>query len=673
MTVQELGRLELIRESLVAVVNEMRANVIHSSYSSIIYEGHDFSCALVAADGRLVAQSLDDNPIHIFAVPYSAAEVVRVFGGDIHDGDIFLHNDPYSGGTHLNDVLMLYPVFHEGELALFAATRCHWGDVGGMTPGSLSGRAREIYQEGLRIPPTRICEAGRMDQAFLDLLFSNMRITHERKGDFNTMLGTSRKAAEHLGRLFQRFGGHALLDAVDELIARSTRVTRERIAAVPDGVYHAEGYIEGDGNSAEPLVAKLKLTIEGETMIADFTGASPQTGGPTNVGPAMALNGVASIVKSFLDPHTPVNHGSFEPIEVINPVGSFLNARLPAPCGGMVECRALLCGLMVGALGQAMPEKLVGDLKGGANHVYVSGPRTDGDGIFLVYEYPAGGTGASLGIDGNHAARAFPEGDFNSVQSAEVIEAQSPLRVEQYGLRDGSCGDGEFRGGLGLRRDVRVLADGASLSVLSDKNIIPPFGVAGGGSGAPNRFTVVRDGETVEPSPMPGKVAGFDLRTGDIVRMESSGGGGYGDPLARDPERVRRDAGLGYISDEDARGRYGVVLTPAGTVDAAATAAARSEQRTARVETVLQLANEEVWDGTRRQILLPASMAQRLGAAAGDLVEIAAAGGVSLRGWVRIVDTGDDGALRLGAEGLAALGAKPGDPVRLARLQRIAG
>jgi len=670
---QELGRLELIRESLVAVVNEMRANVIHSSYSSIIYEGHDFSCALVAGDGRLVAQSLDDNPIHIFAVPYSAAEVVRAFGDDIHEGDIFLHNDPYTGGTHLNDVLMLYPVFHEGELAMFAATRCHWGDVGGMTPGSLSGRAREIYQEGLRIPPTRICEAGRMNRAFLELLFSNMRISHERRGDFNTMLGTSRKAAEHLGRLFRRFGGRALLDAVDELIARSARLTRERIAAVPDGVYRAEGYIEGDGNSAEPLVARLKLTVEGEHMIADFTGASPQTSGPTNVGPAMALNAVASIVKSFLDPHTPVNHGSFEPIEVINPVGSFLNARLPAPCGGMVECRALLCGLVVGALGQALPEKLVGDLKGGANHVYVSGPRTDGNGIFLVYEYPAGGTGASLGVDGNHAVRAFPEGDFNSVQSAEIIEAQSPLRVERYGLREGSCGDGEFRGGLGLRRDIRVLADCASLSVLSDKNVIPPFGVAGGGSGAANRFTVIRGGERIEPSPIPGKVAGFELRVGDIVCMESSGGGGYGDPLKRDPEWVRRDTGLGYISREDARRRYGVALTTDGAVDAAATHALRGECRRARVEAVLQLANEDVWEGTRRQILLPVAMAQRLGAGEGDLVEVAATGGVSLRGWVRTVDAADDGALRLGADGLAALGAKPGDPIRLARLQRLAG
>ena len=400
----EIGRLELIRESLVAVVNEMRANVIRSSYSSIIYEGHDFSCALVAGDGRLIAQGVDDNPIHNFAVPYSTAEVVRVFGSDIHEGDIFLHNDPYTGGTHLNDILMLYPVFHDGRLAMFTATRCHWGDVGGMTPGSLSGRVQEIYQEGLRIVPTRICDRGQMNDAWLTLLFDNMRITRERRGDFNTMLGTSRKAAEHVGRLFARFGGAALLDAIEELIERAEKVMRERIAGIPDGTYHAEGYLDSDGHGAAPLRGRLALTVAGDCIVADFSGSSPQTKGPTNVGPAMAFNAAASIVKSFLDPNTPVNHGSFNPIEIVNPPGSFLNATLPAPCGGMVECRALMCGLVVSALGQALPEKRVGDLKGGGNHVYVSGPHPDRDDIFLLYEYP----GRRYGSDRTH--RRQPRG-----------------------------------------------------------------------------------------------------------------------------------------------------------------------------------------------------------------------------------------------------------------------
>ena len=665
----EVGRLELIRESLVAVVNEMRANVIHSSYSSIIYEGHDFSCALVAGDGRLIAQGVDDNPIHNFAVPYSTAEVVRVFGDDIHEGDIFFHNDPYTGGTHLNDVLMLYPVFHDGRLAMFAATRCHWGDVGGMTPGSLSGRVQEVYQEGLRIVPTRICDRGRMNEAWLTLLFDNMRITRERRGDFNTMLGTSRKAADHVARLFARFGGEALLDAVEELIERAEKVMRERIAGIPDGTYHAEGYLDSDGHGTNPLRGRLALAVAGDGLVADFTGSSPQTRGPTNVGPAMAFNAVASIVKSFLDPETAVNHGSFNPIRIVNPPGSFLNATLPAPCGGMAECRALMCGLVVSALGQALPGKRVGDLKGGANHVYVSGPQHDRDGIFLFYEYPAAGTGATGRTDGNHAVRAFPEGDFNAVQSAEVVEAQCPLRIESHGLREGSCGDGEFRGGLGLRREVRILGDVASLSVLGDKNIIPPFGVAGGVGGAANRFIVIRDGRTVEPSPVPGKVGDFPLEAGDVVRMETSGGGGYGDPLARAPDRVRDDVALGYLDRDQARERYGVIIGDGGDVDASGTEEQRARLRASREHVAVTVSNTSDLDGPRRRIRLPAALARRLDIDSGALVEIATpACGAALRGWAEIAERAD---LALSAEALAALGAEAGDTVEV-RAVRVA-
>ncbi|MCP5154278.1 MAG: hydantoinase B/oxoprolinase family protein [Ectothiorhodospiraceae bacterium] len=663
-----IGQLELIRESLIAVVHEMRANVIRSSYSSIIYEGHDFSCALVAADGRLVAQGAADNPIHIFAVPYSTARIVEAFADDIHEGDIFLHNDPYTGGTHLNDVLMLYPVFDRGRLALFAATRCHWGDVGGMTPGSLSGRVREVYQEGLRITPTRICERGRMNDAFLGLLFDNMRIARERRGDFNTMLGTSRKAAEHLRRLFDRFGGDTLLDAVETLIAGAERVMRERIAAVPDGTYQAEGYLDNDGHGDEPLVARLALTIDGDRIEADFTGSSPQTMGPTNVGPAMAFNAVASIVKSFLDPDTPVNHGSFNPIAIVNPPGSFLNATLPAPCGGMVECRALMCGLVVSALGRAMPDRLVGDLKGGANHVYVSGPRPDGDGIFLLYEYPAGGTGATARGDGNHAVRAFPEGDFNAVQSVEVVEAQCPLRVERHTLREGSCGDGEHRGGLGLRREVRVLVDGASLSVLADKNVIPPFGVAGGASGAANRFTVVRGGVSIEPSPVPGKVGGFALRAGDVVRMESSGGGGHGDPLARAASAVASDVALGYLDADQAARRYGVVLGPDG-VDLDATEAARARLAAAVLRAPVVARADDDIERSRRRLTLPPALAGALEVEDGDLVELTTpSSGAALRAWARVGAVDD--VLALGPVGRSVLGIAPGDEVTLRVVRR---
>jgi N-methylhydantoinase B len=663
----ELGRLELIRESLVAVVNEMRANVIHSSYSSIIYEGHDFSCALVAADGRLVAQGLDDNPIHIFAVPYSTAQIVKTFGDDINEGDIFLHNDPYTGGTHLNDVLMLYPVFHGGALALFAATRCHWGDVGGMTPGSLSGRVREIFQEGMRIVPTRICEGGRMNTAFLDLLFANMRMTYERKGDFNTMLGTSRKAADHLQRLFKRFGGEVMLKGIDNLMMRSEKVMRERIAQVPDGTYVTEGYLDSDGHSPEPLIARLKLTVAGDRIIADFSGSSPQTMGPTNVGPAMAFNAVATMVKSFLDPHTPVNHGSFNPLEIVNPPGSFLNATLPAPCGGMVECRALMASLVAAAIGQAMPEKMVGDLKGTANHIYLSGRNAGGSEMFMMYEYPAGGTGGMAGADGNHGVRAYPEGDFNAVWAAEIVEAQCPISVDQYAIRNGSFGDGEFRGGCGIRRDLRVLVDGVSLSVLSDKNIIPPYGVARGMSGAPNRFVVLRNGDVVQPSPIPGKVGGFPLLRGDVVRIETAGGGGYGDPLQRDAKRVTTDVADGYIDSDQARDRYGVVVAVDGSADLRATHLERRRVANQRATVSLHLANEDSFDGARRTIRLSATIAKQIGISDGDLFEIVAiSSGAALRAWAVVGSGGSQ--IQLGPRGLAALRARPGSQATIRSL-----
>ena len=658
----ELVRLELIRESLIAVVNEMRANIIHSSYAAIIYEGHDFSCALMSADGRQVAQGLADHPIHIFAVPYSTRQVVEAFKGDINEGDLFLHNDPYTGGTHLNDVLMLHPVFLDGRLAMFAAIRCHWNDVGGMTPGSLSGRVKEVIQEGIRIPPTRICERGRMNQGLLDLIFNNMRTPEERRGDFNAMLGTGRKAAEHIGRLFRRFGGQPLLDGIEELIARSERQMRARIAECPDGDYYAEGFIESDGSNPDPLVVRLKLTVRGDEIVADFTGTSAQTNGPTNCGPAMAFNAVGTIVKAFLDPRTPINHGSFNPIRVIAPERSFINARETAPCGGMAEVKFLIDSVAAAAMGQVVPGMMVGDLKGGANHVHIAGPR-DG-GTWIHYEWPAGGTGATDGLDGNNAVRSYNEGDFNSIQSVETVESQYPLRVERCEIREGSCGDGRFRGGFGLRRDVRILGETAMLSVLSEKNVIPPYGVAGGANGAANRFVVVRDGKTVQPSDVPGKVSGFALRHGDVVREETAGGGGYGDPLARDPARVAEDVRQGYLSRAQAKKRYGVVLRGSGRVDTDATMAERASLAAMRVRASVQVANEDEYDGPRRRFALSHALATRLGIADGGLVELLTGRATPVRGWAKLTGGASD-AVTVGPESLRLIGAAPGEAVEI--------
>ncbi len=655
---KDLVQLELIRESLIAVVNEMRANIIHSSYAPIIYEGHDFSCALMSADGRQVAQGLADHPIHIFAVPYSTQQVVATFKDDINEGDLFLHNDPYTGGTHLNDVLMLQPIFFNGKLGMFAAMRCHWNDVGGMTPGSLSGRVNEIIQEGIRIEPTKICDRGVVNEPFMNLLFNNMRARSERLGDYNAMVGTGRKAEEHLQRLFKRFGD-GLLGGVEELIARSERQLRAKIAERPDGDYYAEGYIESDGTNPDPLVVKLKLTVKGDEITADFTGTSAQTNGPTNCGPAMALNAVGTIVKSFLDPKTPINQGSFNPITVISEPGTFINARNDAPCGGMAECKFLIDSVVASAMGKVAPEMTVGDLKGGANHIIISGSDPRGSN-YIHYEWPAGGTGASDGTDGSNAVRSYNEGDFNSIQSVEMVEAQFPLRIERCEIRESACGDGEFRGGFGLRRDVKILGEAGALSVLSEKNVIPPYGVEGGSNGAANSFTVIRDGEVTQPSPVPGKVSGFPLKTGDIVLEETAGGGGYGDPLKRDPELVRADVAEGYLSVGDAAQRYGVILTESG-IDATATKEKRAELSQVRISVAVELSNEEMTDGPRRQFLVPKSLATALKVAEGDLIEVVTGRGSPLRAWARLGEGGDN--LVVSASSMDILGVAPGDQV----------
>lgn len=657
---KDLVQLELIRESLIAVVNEMRANIIHSSYAPIIYEGHDFSCALMSADGRQVAQGLADHPIHIFAVPYSTQQVVAKFGDDIHEGDLFLHNDPYTGGTHLNDVLMLHPVFFDGKLGMFAAMRCHWNDVGGMTPGSLSGRVNEIIQEGIRIEPTRICEKGKLNEPFMNLLFNNMRARSERIGDFNAMVGTGRKAEEHLQRLYKRFGD-GLLGGIEELIERAERQLRAKIAELEDGDYYSEGYIESDGTNPDPLVVRLKLTVKGEEIVADFTGTSLQTNGPTNCGPAMALNAVGTVVKSFLDPKTPINQGSFNPITVISEEGTFINARNDAPCGGMAECKFLIDSVVAAAMGQVAPKMTVGDLKGGANHIIISGGSAR-SGNFIHYEWPAGGTGASAGTDGSNAVRSYNEGDFNSIQSVEMVESQFPLRIERCEIREGGCGDGEFRGGFGLRREVKILSPRAALSVLSEKNVIPPYGVEGGSNGAANRFTVVRDGKTIEPSDVPGKVSGFALRTGDVVREETAGGGGYGDPLKRKAEKVLADVVEGYLSAEQAEERFGVVIRD-GKIDESATDARRGELASARISVVLEAANEELLDGPRRQFVVPPELASNLGVGNDSLVELVTGRGAPLRAWARLGGTGDT--VVVSPSSLSILGVQPGDRVGL--------
>jgi N-methylhydantoinase B len=626
--------LEVVREAFVSIVREMRVTLVRTAYSSILYEGEDFSCVLMDGRAQIVAMSKgQDHPLHIVPIGWSMKAVREKFGDDINPGDVFLHNEPYTGGTHLNDVAMIYPLFGpDGDLFVFPVVRAHWGDVGGMSPGSLSGGATEIFQEGVRIPPIKIAERGRMNQAVLDLIFGNMRGPRERVGDFHAMLGTCRKAAERIEELTARYGAPTIRAVVDELMDRAEARMRRAISRLRAGEYLYEAHLEAGRERLEPLTVRAKVVVAGDTITVDLAGTSPQTAGPTNVGPAMAPTGAFTIIKSFLDPGSDVNAGAFRPLTVITPPGTIVNANPPAPCGGMVEVKYCVESAVMGALAQALDGKVAGDLKGGGNHCYVGGPHPRTGETFIFYEYPAGGTGAFEGGDGSNTVRTWTESDMTTLQPIEAVEQLYPVRIERTALREDSGGPGRWRGGLGLTREVLIQTPGSRLSVLAEKSVLPPFGVCGGGAGATNRFWVRRNGQRVESSPLPGKVSGFPLEPGDVLLMESSGGGGFGDPLERDPARVVADIGEGYVTPPAAEAIYGVVLRDAA-LDAAATEAQRAKLRAGRI-LVRIMAGAGLDAEAGRQIRLGADTATRLGVGPGAVVELVNRRGAPLRAWV---------------------------------------
>lgn len=634
---------ELVQARLSSIVREMRTIIIRTAYSRMIIEGHDFSSAVLTPRGDLVAASELEQPTHISALSWSARALIAKYGDDIGPGDLYLHNDPYTGGSHLNDVGLFYPVFRGERPLAIIGVMAHWQDVGGMVPGSLSGSAKDIYQEGIRIPSLRIARRGVWLDEVLELLFANVRQPDDRRGDLGAMEGACRIAERRLHALADRFGDATVPVAFEALLARGEKRMRDAIARLPDGVYAYQTYLDNSGESAEPLLLRLKLTVSGDELHADFTGSAPQVSGPANLGPAPATTATFTMAKALLDPTGPINAGAQRPLRITAPLGSVVNARPPAACGAIGEVRRALESLVVGTLGMAVPERLVGDLKGASNLTSIGGRHPTQQEDFLFVEFPAGGTGGTARADGNNSLRNFAEGDISSIQPIEALEASCPLRVERMVLRRDSGGPGLWRGGLGLQREIRLLGPEARLSVLSDKNVIPPYGVRQGCTGAPNRFTVLRDGEEIEPSPLPGKVTGFALRAGDVVIERTAGGGGYGHPLGRDAQSVVQDVRYGYVSPESAQAVYGVALHE-GTHDVQATAALRARLRAQRVTLRVIVREAEERAGSRLRLRMAAQTAHRIEVDDGELVEVMRDDGPSLLGWADIAaDVPEDG------------------------------
>jgi len=663
--------LEVLTQALIATVREMRATVCRTASSVAIYDAKDFSCGLFAPDSQVIAQS-EDIGSHVVPMPWSVRAAMQKLGATLGEGDVILMNDPYAGGTHLNDVTIIYPVFRDGRLIFFPAVRAHWADVGGMVPGSMSGKATEIYQEGIRIPPLKIFEAGKTNQAALDLLLANMRVPDERLGDFQASLAACRVAEKRIHEICARYGVDTLLEAVRLDLDRAEARMRASIAAVPDGTSYYEDYLETFiGGRFEPLLLPLALTVKGDRMIADFTGASRQVPFPVNSTAAVSAAGVLITVKSIFDPQAPLNQGSFRPIEVITPPGTIVNVERPAPAGSHGEIRKRVIATMVGALAQMVPDKVAGDLCRTSFHNLIGGfdPRAGRE--WVHYEWSAGGNGAFAEDDGPSAIATIDWGDLVTVQSSEVIETRMPLLVESSRLAVDSGGPGTTRGGLSMQRSLRLLATDARYSLLSDGAVVPAFGVLGGFSGVPVAAWIERNGRKEDFS-TPGKVAGHPLGQGDAVIVRSAGGGGYGDPLDRDAGRVAADLNDGYISPAAAREIYGVVFDAAQGIDAAATNALRQRLRQTRLGLDACLTAEVFETGAvsrRRVWRLNPNDAALAHVGEDDVVELDSGRAAPLRGWARLDASLRPGTVSIDARGLAILKAAEGEKLTLRRVR----
>ncbi|MFC4550515.1 MULTISPECIES: hydantoinase B/oxoprolinase family protein [Halorussus] len=522
--------LEILRNQLESVAEEMGQVLVRGAYSPNIKERRDCSTALFDADGRMVAQA-EHIPVHLGAMPEA---VEAVLDCDPEPGDAFLLNDPFAGGTHLPDVTLVSPLAPEGEIVGYAVSRAHHADVGGMAPGSMPAGAREIYQEGLRLPPVRLVAGGEVNADVRDLVLANVRTPDERRADLRAQLAANDRAEERLGELLADHGDR-LLAAFDAVVEYSRERVEAELRELPDGEYRATDVLEGDGITDDDVPVEVTVEVDGERLAVDFAGTADQVPGNVNAPLAVAKSAVYFVVRCLTDPEIPPNHGCYAPVSVDAPEGSLLNPRPPAAVvGGNVETSQRVTDVLFAALADAAPDRVPAAGQGTMNNLVV------GNREFTYYETIAGGFGARPRKDGMDGVQVGMTNTLNT--PVEALELEYPMRVECYALRPDSGGDGRHRGGLGVERAVTVETD-ATVSLLTERRRRAPAGLAAGESGALGENLVA--GERV------GAKTTVEVEAGTTVTVRTPGGGGHGDPADRDPAARERDREDGKVRAGD--------------------------------------------------------------------------------------------------------------------------
>ena len=539
---------EVIRSGLVAAAEQMNANLARSAYTPIIYEMKDCSVALFNEHAELLGQA-PGLPLFVGALDAAVRVTVEYFGApEMRDGDIYILNDSYLTGSHLNDVTILSPVFDADDLAGFAVAKAHWIDIGSMDPG-VTLRATEIYQEGFRLGPTQLATRGRLRRDLVDLLAANSRLPRSIRGDMLAMIAACRTGERRYAALLNKFGRAQMQAATASIFEQCERLDRAAVADLPDGTYAAEGSLDNDGHSDEPLPVRVRVVIEGSDMTIDVRGSSPQRAACVNAGFPYTVSAARLAFKFLINPQMPVTGGSFRPLHVVADPGSIFAAQEPAPTQRAAPCLGLLIDLVIRALAPILPERSAAHQCADPMNVYLSGIDPRSGRRFIGGEALGIGWGGHASGDGESALINYGGGDLKNFP-VETMEQRYPLKIRRFGLLADSGGAGRQRGGLGVVREYEIRADDADVSLWFERSRTPGLGLFGGRSGGIPEVTI--DPDTPHQRRLL-KVNHLPVTYGTIIRAVTGGGGGYGSPAERAPDRIASDVADGYVTPEAAR------------------------------------------------------------------------------------------------------------------------
>jgi len=552
--------MEIIKDALVAIGDEMFVAMQRTSMSTIIYEVLDYACGLTDHRARLISQG-NGASLFLGTLTFGVQSVLDKFGLDgLQPGDIILQNDPYSGGgTHLSDVAQIMPIFYDGQVVAFSANKAHWTEVGGKDAGSWTTDATEVYQEGLQFPCIKLFQGGEIGQSLVDLIAANVRTPEMTLGDMYAQAASVRLGANRFQEMCDRYGLERVQAGIEALMDYGEEMTRRELAKLPQGVYEAVDYIDDDGVGNGPFKVCVKVAITDDEFICDFTGTHPQVAGPVNCSRTGLHSGVRTIFKALTDPSIPASEGCFRPLRIICPDRTIFTCEKPASVSTYWETMMYASDLIWKAMSPVMPNKLPAGHFLSVCGVVVSGIHPDTGELFILTEPQAGGWGAGADKDGENGLVCVGDGETYIIP-VEVCETRYGLLVDQYGFDITEGGEGKFRGGRGLVRDYRVLANEAWYTATFGRHKFLPWGLGGGTQGSKN-YTKMIFADRREPQVF-GKTAQYHMKKGDVARLITATGGGYGNPMERPVEKVVEDLKNGYITPEIAEKGYGVVVNP---------------------------------------------------------------------------------------------------------------